>query len=352
MQISAKAVERNLVMLKRVLYALVIGSLLSCSTLAGNNEVTVKSRKIMVGKEQYIIRGICYSPVPKGSRERSFETLTEDLALMVEANINTIRVYSPIDDKAVLDEIDAAGLKVIIGFGYNQDGYYDILSGSFIDYINQYKDHPAILMWEFGNEYNYHPEWFGGDMMVWYKALNEATQLAHEADSSHPVATAHGELPDDTALSSCPDVDVWGLNVYRWDHPNNEEANLFEQWAEISSKPMYVSESGGDSYMTIESHGYAQGENQKAQADANGNILTAVFENQKVCSGITLFSFADGWWKAGSPRTQDAGGWAPHSNGVPYDGAPNEEYWGIVDIDRNPKEAFSVVKEIYDEFAD
>ena len=266
---------------------------------------------------------------------------------MVEAGINTIRVYSPIDDKAVLDEIDAAGLKVIIGIGYDQQGYFDVLSGSFIDYVNKYKDHPAVLMWELGNEYNYHPEWFKVDIMTWYNAMNNAAELIHQADKSHPVATAHGELPDEQALSSCPNVDVWGMNAYRWDHP---EA-LFEEWSDVSSKPMYLSESGADSYMTIESHGYEQGENQQAQADANGKILNAVFENQYICSGITLFSFTDGWWKAGKPRTQDPGGSAPNSGGVPYDGAPNEEYWGIVDLDRNPKATFPVVKEIYQEIA-
>jgi hypothetical protein len=71
---------------------------------------------------------------------------------MKEAGINTIRVYSPITDKAVLDEINAAGLKVIISFGYNQEGRYDILSGSFIDYVKTYRDHGAILFWELGNE--------------------------------------------------------------------------------------------------------------------------------------------------------------------------------------------------------
>lgn len=267
---------------------------------------------------------------------------------MVEAGINTIRVYAPIDDKAVLDEIDAAGLKVIMGIGYNSHGKdFDIISGSFIEYVNKYKDHPAILMWELGNEYNYHPEWFKGDIMTWYNAMNNAAELIHQADKSHPVSTAHGELPDEQALSSCPNVDVWGMNAYRWDHP---EA-LFEEWSDVSSKPMYLSESGADSYMTIESHGYEQGENQQAQADATGKILRAVFENQYICSGITLFSFTDGWWKAGKPRTQDPGGSAPNSGGVPYDGAPNEEYWGIVDLDRNPKAVFPIVKEIYQEIA-
>ena len=334
-------------MLKNLLTLLMVGALLSCNATAKTKGVTVSKRQIKVNGKRYLIRGICYNPVPKGSRDRSFESLTEDLALMVEAGINTLRVYSPIDDQAVLDKIQAAGLKVIIGIGYNQKESFDIVTGSFIDYVNKYKDHPAVLMWELGNEYNYHPEWFGGDIQVWYAALNHAAEMIQKNDPSHPVATAHGELPDALALSSCPNVDVWGMNSYRWDHP---EA-LFKEWAEVSSKPMYLSEAGADSYMTIESHGYEQGGNQKAQADATGKILKAVFDNPYVCSGVTLFSFTDGWWKAGNPNTQDTGGSAPNSSGVPYDGAPNEEYWGIVDIDRNQKAAFNVVKEKYNRMA-
>ena len=45
--------------------------------------------------------------------------------------------------------------------------------------------------------------------------------------------------------------------------------------------------------------------------------------------------------------TLDSGGWVSNSSGVPYDGAPNEEYWGIVDIERNKKEAFHIVKTKY-----
>ena len=309
------------------------------------NTVSISRRKILVNGAPYSIKGICYNPVPKGRTSRDFSRLTEDLTLMVEAGINTIRVYSPIDDRAVLDEIHAAGLKVIMGIGYNQDKYFDILSGSFVDYVNKYKDHGAILMWEMGNELNYHPEWFGGDIQNWYTALNKAAEMIHQSDPSHPVSTAHGELPDALALSSCPNIDVWGINAYRWDHPEN----IFSEWKAISEKPMYLAETGGDSYMTIESHGYDQGVNQQAQADATENILAAVFKKQDVCSGVTLFSFLDEWWKAGNPDTQDPGGSAPNSSGVPYDGAPNEEYWGIVDIDRNPKMAYEVVKEKYTE---
>jgi hypothetical protein len=32
---------------------------------------------------------------------------------------------------------------------------------------------------------------------------------------------------------------------------------------------------------------------------------------------------------------------------VPYDGSPNEEYWGIVHIDRSKKKTFDIVKEAF-----
>jgi hypothetical protein len=318
----------------------IAGTLVSYNSPKESKEVKISGRKIMVNNAPYTIKGICYHPVPKGSDKRDFGSLTQDLGLMNEAGINTIRVYAPIDNKDVLDAIHDAGIKVIIGFGYNQGGNFDILSGTFIDYINKYKNHEAILLWELGNEYNYHPEWFGGDLENWYKALNSAADLIHKNDMNHPVTTAHGELPDALALSSCPNIDVWGMNVYRWDKPGE----IYNQWKEVSEKPMYLSEAGGDSYMTITKEGFEQGVNEKAQAAANTKILESVFNNMEVCSGVTLFSFTDGWWKAGNNESQDVGGWAPNSTGVPYDGTPNEEYWGIVDIDRNKKETFDIVK--------
>jgi hypothetical protein len=131
------------------------------------------------------------------------------------------------------------------------------------------------------------------------------------------------------------------MNVYRWDNPET----IFTEWSAISSKPMYLSEAGADSYMTIEKDGYQQGENEKAQADATRNILNAIFRHSEICSGVALFAFHDEWWKAGNNDKHDPGGWAPNSSGVPYDGAPNEEYWGILEIDRNKKMVFDVVKE-------
>ena len=325
-----------------ILFVLVTVFLLACEKTT-NNTVRIDAQKIVVNDRPYIIKGICYHPVPKGSNERSFTSIDQDLSLMVEAGINTIRVYAPIDDVAILDKIHAAGIKLIVGFGYNQGGIFDIASGSLLDYVTKYKTHPAILFWELGNEYNYHPEWFDGDINNWYTALEKTAQLINALDANHPVSTAHGEIPTQEVLNENPSIDVWGINVYRWDLP----ASLIEEWKSRSTKPLYFSEAGADSYMTIEKDGYAAGENQKAQADATETILNQLFEDPEIVSGVTLFSFTDGWWKAGNPNQQDVGGWAPNSSGVPYDGAPNEEYWGIVDIERNKKEAFYVLQKKY-----
>ena len=110
---------------------------------------------------------------------------------------------------------------------------------------------------------------------------------------------------------------------------------------------MYLSEAGGDSYMTITKAGYEEGINEKAQADANAKILESVFSNRKICSGVAMFAFSDEWWKAGNNEVQDIGGYAPNSSGVPYDGSPNEEFWGMVDIDGNKKLTFDVIKKKY-----
>jgi len=312
-----------------------------------NNVVEVSGRQLIVDNTPYFMKGVCYHPVLRGETERNFSTIDQDLELISEAGINTIRVYAPIDDMEVLDKIDAAGLKLIVSFGYNQNGVYDILSGTFLDYIMKYKDHNSILIWELGNEYNYHPEWFGGDIQNWYNALSQATDQIHDIDPNHPVATAHGDMPDKQALASNPNIDIWGLNVYRWDQPQS----VFKEWQTVSDKPVYLSEAGADSYMKISKAGFKQGENQRAQAVANAKIIDAVLDRSDVASGIFIFSFTDGLWKAGNPDEQDIGGWAPNSSGVPYDGAPNEEYWGIVDINRNKKETFEVIKERFVNFS-
>ena len=307
------------------------------------NKVKIENNKLNVNGIEYFIKGICYDPVPIGKTKRNFNRIDKDLILMQEAGINTIRVYSPIDNIDILNKIDEAGIKVITSFGYNQNGYYDILNGTYIDYINKYKDHNAILLWELGNEYNYHPEWFSMNIDNWYLAMNNAAKKIKQIDKNHPVSTAHGEIPNNKAREMGSNIDIWGINVYRWDDPTP----LIEEWEKVSDLPLYFSETGSDSYMTKDYNEFKKGRNEDAQAAANHNIIKNVFKMKDRLTGLIIFQFVDGLWKAGNPEKQDIGGWAPNSIGVPYDGSPNEEFWGIVDINRNKKKTFEVIKKFF-----
>ena len=309
-------------------------------------EVKIENNTMVVNGESFYMKGICYHPVKIGKTKRSFDNLDDDIILMKEAGINTIRVYEPIDDINVLDKLADAGIKVVISFGYNQKGKFDIVSGTFINYVRKYKNHEAILMWELGNEYNYNPQWFGGDINNWYKAMELVSQIIQIEDPDRLVSSAHGDLPSKDALNIASSIQVWGMNVYRWDKP----ASIFSEWQAISHKPMYFAELGADSYMTKATNKYTKGINEQAQADANEIILNEVLSNYDKNIGSFVFQFTDGLWKAGNPSKQDTGGSAPNSDGTPYDGTANEEYWGIVDINRNKKITFDVIKNAYVDF--
>ena len=284
-----------------------------------------EERKIFVDDQEYRINGICYAR-GEGNGENSGFSYTDDIPLLVDANINTIRTYAAITNSAELNAFANAGIKVIMMLNEN----------SYVWYVNQFKDHPAILMWEFGNEFNYHPEWFGNNIQNWYNVLENCASTVKSIDPNHPVSTGHGEVPTTQALTSCPSVDVWGMNIYRWLSPDS----AIDELAAQTDKAMYISEAGADSY-----NSNSGSENQAQQAQATEIILNAIIEKSDLCVGVTLFEFCDEWWKAGDPNQQDAGGF---SNAIPYDNYANEEYWGIVTRNREPKQSYYVVQEIYE----
>ena len=287
--------------------------------------VYVEERKIYVDGEEYRINGICYAR-GEGNGENSGYSYNDDIPLLVDANINTIRTYAAITNTAELNAFANAGIKVIMMLNEN----------SYTWYVNQFKDHPAILMWEFGNEFNYHPEWFNNNIQNWYDQLENCAATVKSLDPDHPVSSGHGEVPSSQALNSCPSVDVWGMNIYRWLSPDS----AIDELAAQTDKAMYISEAGADSF-----NSNSNSENEAEQAQATEIILNKIIENSDLCIGVTLFEFCDEWWKAGNPNQQDIGGF---SNAIPYDSFANEEYWGIVTRDRTPKQSYYVVQEIYE----
>lgn len=322
--------------------------------------------RMYVDNQRYIIRGVCYAPIPKGGTSATWENIDTDIALMQQAGINTIRTYSPIIETSVLDKLANGGIRIIMGFGYSDPSHpYKIVDGTYIDYVNQYKNHPAILMWEFGNEYNYHTYptaeggWFDGGAMEWFNALQSAASTTKAADPNHPISTAHGEKPTQYGnmsadpIAVAPDVDVWGMNVYRW---TGSSGAIWDFWYSFNGqdrvKGAYLSEAGSDSYDVR-----IMAENQLMHAEDMKEILTQALtavnpaDGKKIIDcglGITLFQFTDGWNKTGNPGDHDVGN-VDLPGSFPQDNYNNEEWFGITTINREPKQAFYEVASIYNQ---
>ena len=91
-----------------------------------------------------------------------------------------------------------------------------------------------------------------------------------------------------------------------------------------------------------------------SQAEATTALTQAILDHSSaasatdVCVGGAIFEWADEWWKDadGANDEHDVGGSAPGGGPHP-DATFNEEWWGVVDIDRNPRPAYTALQVLY-----
>lgn len=307
--------------------------------------VRVSGRRLFVNGEAFHVKAIGWNPVPRGgSHPNDLDFAGHapmDIALMRDASINAVRTYEPLVDLAVLDQLHAAGIYVI-------NTIYPWGGATVAEAVRRVEavcGHPAILMWLVGNEWNYNHLYTGAQHdLAWTTArVAEVARAVHAADPNHPVATSYGHIPSNEAIQALPEIDVWGANIYA----GLSFATLFADFAARSPKPLLVTEYGADAYNSKISR-----EDQKAQADATRFLTNLIFDSSSatvaggVCIGGALYSWSDEWWKAGDANAHDIGGHAPGAGPYP-DSTFNEEYWGIVDIDRKPRMAYDALREVY-----
>jgi hypothetical protein len=302
--------------------------------------VRLEDGTLHVGGEPFFIRGVCWNPVGRGGThpaDLDFAGFAEgDAALMQAAGINAVRTYDAITEPAVLDALYAKGiyvLNMVYAWGGDEPSVVDAR-------VDAVKDHPAILMWVLGNEWNYNGLYVGMSHDDSLAALNEAAARIRAIDDAHPIVTVYGEIPSTDTIEAMPLIDVWGINAYR----GLSFGNLFDQFAANSDKPMFLAEYGADAYDATQ-----DAVNVAAQAEATQALTQEILDHaDERCLGGTIFEWADEWWKDGdgSADAQEPGGIAPGGGPHP-DQTFNEEWWGVVDIDRNPRPAYDALKTLF-----
>lgn len=347
----------------------------SVPTSPGASEVSVQGRRLIVRKRKpdatfesataYLMTGANWSPASRATNTTTVDPnnanirrpefgnwRATDIPLMKAMNINTVRLYinPPLDNSgiAVLDQLYANGIMVIMTV---DDAINDRCRAQ--EVVNFYKNHPAILMWMLGSEWNIN-RYFGVASSVQDAAQRTQALAAFikTLDANHPIATSYGEIDipaDGLRLADtqnyvsnvCPSIDIWSLNIYR----GNTFGNLYNQWASISGKPMFIGEFGTDAFRSTAPINPPQGMVDEAmQAQWDLSLWNDLFANlsakdaSKTALGGLVFEWSDEWWKVSPAGSQQPNGF-PLQNGHP-DNFANEEYFGVVDIDRNPRQAY------------
>jgi hypothetical protein len=133
---------------------------------------------------------------------------------------NSVRIYTPNYADVLLDEAQRQNLTVMLGLWmkptYEKFDYYDpkavaAQQQEVYRQVLRYKNHPALLMWNLGNELDNHV----GDLKV-YQVVNETVQMIHKLDPNHPVTTTltDGVYSVPAVARLCPDLDVLTVNVF------------------------------------------------------------------------------------------------------------------------------------------
>jgi hypothetical protein len=309
--------------------------------------IEVRGHQLLVEQKPFVMSAICWNPVRKGQMHPDglmfrnpspldLQTIEQDFQMMRAIGINTLRTYEPIYDERVLALVERYDLYLIVP----ALNYYATPKEEIEKRILRFKDYPRTLLWEIGNEWNYNQFYSQPQSPIGYEGSRELVQrtaaFIRQLDRRIPISTVHGELPSKALVESLAEVDLWGLNVYS----GLSFGERLNQWRNISTKPMYFGEYGADAINRDRLDENAQAEavvRLKAELEQN---LSAK-DPQKVALGGAIFEWNDEWWKdaSGRPDVQDIGGIAPGGGPHP-DQIFNEEFWGLVDIDRKPRRVY------------
>ncbi len=320
------------------------------------------------------------------------QALDDEMSLLKNMGVNTIRVYAGMPKKWIEYVYTNYGIYTMLNhsfgrYGLTIDGawvpiteYADAKTRSLLmkeakDLVSEYKDTKGLLLFLLGNENNYGLFWDGAETenipvkdrkstkraQYLYTLFNEAAVAMKAIDASHPVAICNGDLLFlDIIAKDCKDVDILGINAYR----GISFGDMFERVKKEYGKPMFFSEFGSDAFNEV-----SKAEDQNGQANILKGNWKEIYENAAGmgksgnCLGGFTFQFSDGWWKYAQTKNLEVHDTnASWSNGgysfdyVKGENNMNEEWFGICakgptnskgNYQLYPRSAYYTLKEVH-----
>ncbi len=331
--------------------------------------------KLKVNGNDFMVNGMNWDYYPVGtnysyslwkqSDQKIQEALDDEMSLLKNMGVNTIRVYAGIPKKWIEYIYANYGIYTMLNhtFGrygltingswlpnteYSDSKTRELLLSEVKQLVTEYKDTKGLLLFLLGNENNYGLFWDGAETedipvkdrksttraLAMYKLFNEAAVAMKSIDSSHPIAICNGDLLFlDIVSQECKDIDIYGTNVYR----GVSFGDLFERVKKEYGKPVLFTEFGADAFNAITNQ-----EDQKSQSYYLKGDWKEIYENaaglgkSENCLGGFTFQFSDGWWKYGQTKLLDV-----HDNNASWSNGGyqkdytegennmNEEWFGI-----------------------
>ncbi|WP_369370844.1 discoidin domain-containing protein [Promicromonospora sp. Populi] len=222
---------------------------------------------LRVDGQPYTVRGFTWGP--------AFSTADHYMPPLVEMGANTIRTWGTgADTRQLLDSAAAHDVRVVMGFwllpgggpgsggciDYRSDATYKAnTKADILNWVNTYKNHPGVLMWNIGNEallglQNCYSGTELEQIRNAYAAfVNEVSVAVHQADPNHPTTSTDAWVGAWPYIErNAPDLDLLSVNAY------GDVCNIEAAW-----------ESGGYDRPYLLTEGGAAGE-WEVPDDANG----------------------------------------------------------------------------------
>jgi O-antigen biosynthesis protein len=274
--------------------------------------IRVHGKFFFAGDQKHFVRGVTYGPFSKGSHGAQFPesaVVDGDFALMGEAGVNTVRVFT-VPPGWVLDAAHRAGLKLLFGLSWSQHiAFLDSaatqaeIQETVAAGVRDCRRHPGVFGYLVGNEIP--PDivrWHGAD-----KVRRFVRSLVRCVRDEHPEAlVSYANFPS-TEYLTIDFTDFICFNVYL--HDESAFRRYIARLHNLAvDQPLVLTEFGVDSMR----------QGQEEQRRILSWQVRSAFESG--VAGTFVFAWTDEWFTGGH-LIED---WA----------------FGLVDRQRRPKPAF------------